>query len=88
LDELAAIADHISASSPVYAEAVVSRIGARVEGLRSFPELGLAVPEFERADIRELIERPYRLIYRDLGSTIEVLSIVHGRQDLRSDRPL
>ena len=35
-------------------------------------------------DTRELIERPYRIIYRVRSSAIEVVTILHGRQDLPS----
>ena len=49
-----------------------------------FPQSGRMVPEFEQPDIRELIEPPYRLLYRIRADAIEVLAILHGRQDLGS----
>ena len=36
----------------------------------------------QREDVRELIEPPYRLIYRVQPEAVEVLSILHGRQEL------
>ncbi len=82
VEQLAAIAEFISISSPVYAEQIVQRVAQRFEQACRFPESGRAVPEFDRADIRELIEPPYRLIYRIRDQSIEVVAVLHGRQDL------
>ena len=62
--QLEAVADYVSLSSPVYAEHLVDRIARRLEQACEFPESGRVVPEFARPEIRELIERPYRLVYR------------------------
>lgn len=35
-----------------------------------------------RDDLRELIEAPYRIIYRVRPDVVEVTAILHGRQDL------
>ena len=58
----------------------------RLEQAREFPESGRVVPEFGRDEIRELIEWPYRLVYRVDADAIEVLSVLHGRQDLHELR--
>ena len=81
-EQLAVIAEYISITSPVYAEQVVDRISKRFEQAQRFPESGRAVPE-ARADepFRELIERPYRLVYAVLPDAIEVIAVLHGRQD-------
>ena len=80
--QLGAIAEHIAVSSPVYAEQVVDRVVRRLEQVQRFPESGRAVPEFEAAEVRELVEFPYRLIYRIRPDAIEILAILHGRRDL------
>jgi toxin ParE1/3/4 len=41
------------------------------------------VPELERSDVRELLELPYRVIYRVRPDALEVLAVVHARQQLR-----
>ena len=86
VDQLAAVAEYISLSSPVYAEHLVERVARRLDQARQFPESGRVVPEFGRAEIRELIEWPYRLVYRVHPDAIEVLSVLHGRQELRELR--
>jgi plasmid stabilization system protein ParE len=78
--QLAALAEFISLDSPVYAEQVVDRIVARLEQARRHPASGRMVLEFGREDVRELIEPPYRLVYRVRADAVEVLSILHGRQ--------
>src|SRR5687767_14811823 len=66
-----------------YAEQVIDRVVQRLEQAQRFPESGRAVPEYMQPDIRELLEFPYRLIYRVQPDAIEVLAILHGRQDVR-----
>jgi plasmid stabilization system protein ParE len=38
-------------------------------------------------DIRELVAPPYRLIYRVRSEAVEIVAIVHGRQELPSHLP-
>jgi plasmid stabilization system protein ParE len=80
--QLAALAEYISLDSPFYAEQVVDRVVARLEQARRHPASGRIVPEFGREDVRELIEPPYRLVYRVQADGVEVLSILHGRQQV------
>ena len=86
-NQLGAIAEYIGLSSPVYAEQVIERIVARLRQAQAYPESGRRVPEAPTADVRELIERPYRLFYRVRHESIEIIAIVHGRQDLASYLP-
>jgi len=86
VSQLTALADYISLDSPLYAEQVVERIVARLDQARVHPRSGRVVPEFPQEDLRELVEPPYRLIYRINPDAVEVLAVVHGRQDLR-ERP-
>jgi toxin ParE1/3/4 len=46
---------------------------------------GRKVPEFEAEDIREIIEKPYRIIYRIKPDQVDVLSVVHSKQLLTED---
>ena len=36
----------------------------RAENIANFPEIGRVVPEFKQLNLREVIWRPYRIIYR------------------------
>ena len=48
-------------------------------------ELFRAFLQFRREDIREILERPYRVIYRVLPNRIDVLTVMHYRQLLPGD---
>lgn len=75
---LLAIHEFISLDSKQYALQVIDRLTRRTQQLESFPESGRAVPEIEDQQIREIIEHPYRIIYRVGEARIDVLAIVHG----------
>ena len=87
VNQLSAVVDYISLSSPVYTEQVLERVVLRLRQAQQFPESGRRVPESGHADARELFEPPYRLVYRVRSDTVEVLAIVHGRQYLPSQPP-
>jgi toxin ParE1/3/4 len=87
VSQLGAIAEYVSIVSPIYAEQTVDRIVLRLRQAQEFPASGRRVPEAPTLDVRELLAFPYRLIYRADGETIEVLAIVHGRQDMPSQLP-
>jgi len=79
---LLAIHEFISLDSKQYALQVIDRLTRRTQQLESFPESGRAVPEIEDQRIREVIERPYRIIYRVSQERVVVLAVVHGARQL------
>jgi plasmid stabilization system protein ParE len=85
--QLAAIAEQVSLGSPIYAEQLVDRVVRRLTQACHFPESGRVVPEYEHPQIRELLELPYRLIYRVESEAIVVLGIVHARRLLVAQEP-
>jgi plasmid stabilization system protein ParE len=52
--------------------------------LARFPELGRVVPEVGRPEIREIIFRGYRVVYRVAPHLVEVLTVRHGKRKLSS----
>ena len=82
VEHLVAIYEHISQDAPLYAQRVVDRLTRRSEQIAKFPRSGRMVPEYRAPDIREVIERPYRIIYRIRAEQIDVLAVVHGAQRL------
>jgi len=36
------------------------------------------VPEYDAEDIREVIKKPYRIIYRIKPDQIDVVAVIHG----------
>lgn len=81
LVEFGSILEHLSVSSPAYADHLVQRVDQRLEQALTFPESGRVVPELKSAAVRELFELPYRIMYHVLPDVIEVVSVVHGRRD-------
>ena len=61
--QLAAIHDYIEQTSPEYARRIVDQQTSRSVQIARFPLSGRNVPEYERQEIREIIEGSYRIIY-------------------------
>ena len=64
IKHLTNIYEYIALNSPTYARIMVDRITQRSEQISTQPYSGRKVPEYEAGDIRELIEKLYRIIYR------------------------
>lgn len=68
---------------PHYASVVVARLIRAVARLRDFRQSGRVVPEFERSAVREIVERPYRIIYRLVrDDEVHILTVHHDGQSL------
>lgn len=80
--DLKAIAEYFETSSPEYSKYIVQNIYNSISELKEFPEMGRMVPELGNENFRERIIDGYRVIYLFQKSSVEVLTIVHSRQDL------
>ena len=60
-------------------------ITAKSMQLNELPNSGRKVPEYQRNDVREILERPYRIIYKIKSDQIDVLTVMHYRQILPVD---
>jgi len=85
IERLAEITDYIAQDNPSAAEKWVQNIFKRVEHLQRFPEIGRLVPELSRPDIREILFKNYRIIYRIESQQLSILTIRHGKQLLSGD---
>jgi addiction module RelE/StbE family toxin len=83
---LDAIYRYIAQDSPAYAERTVDRLTRRSQQIAEFPLSGRMVPEYEKSQIREVIEGPYRIIYYIKPDQIDVLAVIHGAQDTLRQR--
>jgi toxin ParE1/3/4 len=54
----------IARDNPEKAAEFGYRLVFKVDFLAEFPGMGRRVPEHKRADVRELILRPYRIVYQ------------------------
>jgi toxin ParE1/3/4 len=83
---LQAIHDFIARDSTRYARAEAARILAAIDQLEEFPDCGRVVPEYERDEIRELIERPYRIVYRRQTGIVILLMIFRASRSIPAIR--
>ena len=77
------IAAYIALDSITEAEKWVGQIFDYVRRLERFPESGRYVPELpDRKDIRELVFKNYRIIYKTEKSTVFILTVRNYKQIL------
>jgi plasmid stabilization system protein ParE len=85
--DLDIVVDDIAGDSVETALAVLDRLEQRADALCLAAERGRLVPELKTVDVlqyRELIERPWRIIYRIEPDQVVVSAVLDGRRDLRS----
>jgi addiction module RelE/StbE family toxin len=88
LDDVIRIRTHIAADSPRYARVTAERLLAAVDRLREHPLSGRIVPELGQPTLREVIDAPYRIVYRVRAELLEVITVVHSAQRFPGDRAL
>jgi toxin ParE1/3/4 len=81
-ERLLEIQTYISQFSPEAARSVTSRLLQRSRKLAMPPITGRRLPEYPKTDLREVLERPFRLIYRVKEDQIDILTVEHYRQRL------
>jgi len=85
--DLTNIVEFIAEEELQAALAVLARLEHRANTLCNHPERGRLVPELRAVDIfhyRELIERPWRIVYRIEGRRVLVIALLDGRRELQS----
>jgi addiction module RelE/StbE family toxin len=82
IEHLVSIYEYVAHDSKPYAERLVDKLTRRSEQIATFPLSGRIVPEYKNENIREVIERPYRIIYLIKVDQIDILAVVHGAQEL------
>ena len=84
--DLEELISYIAADSPLNAERILDKLEKRARTLESTPARGRVVPELAHFGIRnwrELIVKPYRIIYRIDEDTVNVFAVLDGRRDLQ-----
>jgi plasmid stabilization system protein ParE len=79
-DDLQSIVLFIVQDNPQAAEAFGYLLMSKVDVLAQFPQIGRVVPEENDENIREIIFRPYRIIYQTLmeKQIVAIARIWHG----------
>jgi addiction module RelE/StbE family toxin len=84
LQDLNEIKAYIARDSDFYATRFIEKLIDGVGSLSSFPEMGRKVPEAQSELIRELIYRPYRIIYKINKNYIDIITVVNSHMDLNN----
>jgi toxin ParE1/3/4 len=85
LRDLDSIRRFIARDNPATARLWVARLQAQARTTASVPLAGRVVPELDRADVREVFLRSYRIVYRVLDDEMHVLTVFEGHRLLRLD---
>jgi len=64
------------------AASIIEGLVRRVDRLQDHPQLGRVVPEYEQSQLRELVDKWNRVLYRLRADAIEVVTIVPARMSL------
>ena len=81
---LASGPDYIAEDSPAAAARWVAKLIATAATVPSAPRSGRVGPEQGREDIREVLLRHYRIVYRIRETRIDMLTIFEGHKLLPS----
>lgn len=68
---------------PDVGERLVAEIFHRIEMLVDHPDMGRVVPEFGQAYLRELIQPPFRIVYRRNANLVRVIRVWRSERLLR-----
>ncbi len=80
MDRLSDIEDFISQDSPQRAAKFVNYLIQRGEGVSKNPRIGRIVPEISNPNIREVIAKKYRIVYKIQENKIEILTVFEGHK--------
>ncbi len=85
--DLDAIVAYIATDSIENALSVLGRLQERADSLTTAAERGRLVPELRSIGVqqyRELVDRPWRIIYRIEPDSVMVLAVLDGRRELET----
>ena len=82
LSDLEAIREYVSRDKAAASTRLAGRLRTAVERLTAHPASGRRVPGFEQRGFREVIVKPYRIVYSVHGREVRILRVWHGRRDL------
>ncbi|MGC4122227.1 MAG: type II toxin-antitoxin system RelE/ParE family toxin [Myxococcales bacterium] len=87
VEDLQRIYDYLWGLNPGAADRILTRLETAASRLETLAERGRLVPELAdsgNTGYRELIDEPYRIIYRIQGNRVFVVAALDGRRDLES----
>jgi plasmid stabilization system protein ParE len=73
---------YVAQDQPPNADRIVDQLTCRVAQLAELPRSGRMVEKYQREDLRELIESPYRIVYLILIDRIDIVTVRDTRRVL------
>jgi addiction module RelE/StbE family toxin len=83
--DLKAIDDYIADDDPVAAARWIDKLLAAGERAARLPLAGHIVRELQRDDVRQVLVRTYRFVYRVRDNQVDVLTVFEGHHLLPED---
>ena len=83
--DLERIVEFIAEENPANALTALARLERRCQTLATLPERGRIVPDVRTVDVltyRELIEGPWRIVYRYDADRVHVMAVLDSRREL------
>jgi len=84
-NDLLDIVEYIKRDSPSNAKSVYLKIKEKAKSSNFFPLKGRVVPELQKEGIntyREVITKPWRIIYKVSTDTVYIMAIIDSRQNI------
>jgi len=85
LHRLSEIEEFITQNNPKRAVRFINYLIERAESVSQNPQIGRIVPEISNQNIREILAKKYRIVYRITENRIEILTVFEGHRLLRLD---
>ena len=85
--DLQSIDAHVRRDSEAAADRLLDRLQSLIESLSQFPDRGNFPKELIALgirDFRQVVMKPYRVIYRVVDRDVAILLIADGRRDMQS----
>ena len=84
VSKLISIEEFIADDSPTRANRFIAQIIKKTISLKKHPNKGRIVPEFSLPELREIIFKNYRIVYRVSPDLIEILTVFESHRLIRS----
>jgi len=85
LENIIEIENYISEDNPNKAVEFTDTLINQCDYLIDNPDMGRIVPELSDPNIRELIHKNYRIVYRHIDEEIQILTVFEGHRLLPLD---
>jgi toxin ParE1/3/4 len=80
-NDLDSIYHYLRRGSPRYAKRFLLKAREAAQSLKQFPDRGRFIPEYPESPVREIFVDSYRMMYRAVSDTIEIVGIIHISRD-------